>query len=204
VHHKELKNAYQSEGIWNELSKNIQIQVLPNHLKKFIEEYILNQKTEISKKINSKDKLLFRATRNLLDRILSLCDAFNYKTNLSVNESTWAHDIIDPICRFISFDLSELMIVWDNVMSKATHEKNDADDGPIKKPDILGTYASMDRRYVWEMLYGEISNGPFANTNQSKIYKKEDRIKLEKFAKDSVNNTCKFYASNYSNLPFDF
>ncbi|CAG8756488.1 410_t:CDS:1, partial [Cetraspora pellucida] len=62
VHHKVLKNAYQSAEIWNELNKNIQIQDLPDHLKKFIEEYILNQETEISKKINSKDKLIFRAT----------------------------------------------------------------------------------------------------------------------------------------------
>ncbi|CAG8856314.1 17033_t:CDS:1, partial [Gigaspora margarita] len=46
----------------------------------------------------------------------------------------------------------------DNVMSKTTRERNDADDGPIKKPDILRTYASIDRRYVWEMLYSEISN----------------------------------------------
>ncbi|CAG8763360.1 5886_t:CDS:2, partial [Racocetra persica] len=62
VYHKDLKNEYQSAGIWNELNENIQIQDLPDDLKKFIEEYILNQETEISKKINSKDKLLFRAT----------------------------------------------------------------------------------------------------------------------------------------------
>ncbi|CAG8589165.1 7124_t:CDS:2 [Cetraspora pellucida] len=62
VHHKVLKSAYTTAGIWNELTENIQIQNLPNNLKKFIEEYILNQETEILKKINLKDKLLFRAT----------------------------------------------------------------------------------------------------------------------------------------------
>ncbi|CAG8763366.1 5887_t:CDS:1, partial [Racocetra persica] len=51
------------------------------------------------------------------------------------------------------------------------------------------------------MLYGKISNSPFANTAQSKIHKKENRVKLEKFAKDSVDNAYKFYVSNHSNLP---
>ncbi|CAG8729061.1 14747_t:CDS:2, partial [Gigaspora rosea] len=54
VNYKKLKIAYQSEKIWNELNKDIQIQDLPNHLKVFIEE---------SKKLNylsfsSKDHII--------------------------------------------------------------------------------------------------------------------------------------------------
>ncbi|CAG8704309.1 7852_t:CDS:2 [Gigaspora rosea] len=89
-------------------------------------------------------------------------------------------------------------------MSIATRERNNTDDGPIKKPDIFGTYINLDIKYTWEILYGEISNGPFANTTQSKVHKKEDRVKLGKLAKDSVDNACKFYASNYRKLPLDF
>ncbi|RIB18991.1 hypothetical protein C2G38_2183027 [Gigaspora rosea] len=63
ANYKELRNAYQCEGIWNQLVENIQIKDLPNHLKVFIEEYILNQETEIPKKLNPKDKRLFRAMR---------------------------------------------------------------------------------------------------------------------------------------------
>ncbi|CAG8840044.1 3757_t:CDS:2, partial [Gigaspora margarita] len=54
------------------------------------------------------------------------------------------------------------------------------------------------------ILYGEISNGPFANTTQFKVHKKDDRVKLEKFAKDLVDNAFEFYASNYCKLPLDF
>ncbi|CAG8817330.1 9336_t:CDS:2, partial [Gigaspora rosea] len=33
ANYKELRNAYQCEGIWNQLVENIQIKDLPNHLK---------------------------------------------------------------------------------------------------------------------------------------------------------------------------
>ncbi|CAG8840619.1 20931_t:CDS:2, partial [Cetraspora pellucida] len=110
---------------------------------------------------------------------------------------TWAHDIIDPISRFISFDISELRISWDNVMSRATRERNNSDNGPIKKPDIFGTYTNVNGKYNWEILYGEVSNGPFTNMPQSKVHKIEDRVKLEKFAKDSIDNAFKRHARSY-------
>ncbi|CAG8512768.1 1138_t:CDS:2, partial [Cetraspora pellucida] len=110
VHHKELEKEYQNKRILDKLDEKFLIQDLPPSLKNFIEEYIFNQDTEIPKEVNLKEKKLLRATRNLLDRILPLCDAFSYKPGSFINESTWAHDIIDPISRFISFDISELRI----------------------------------------------------------------------------------------------
>jgi hypothetical protein len=49
---------------------------------------------------------------NLFLNRLPLWDAFNYKPGGFINESTWAHDIIDSISRFIGFDISELRISW--------------------------------------------------------------------------------------------
>ncbi|CAG8466600.1 7185_t:CDS:2 [Cetraspora pellucida] len=50
--HKNLKNTYHSNGIWNELNEKIQIQELPPLLKDFIEDYIISQNTEISIIVN--------------------------------------------------------------------------------------------------------------------------------------------------------
>ncbi|CAG8477295.1 30583_t:CDS:2, partial [Gigaspora margarita] len=166
VHHKELEKEYRNKRIWDKLDEKFLIQDLPPSLKNFIEEYIFNQDTEIPKEVNLKEKKLFRATRNLLDRILPLWDAFNYKPGSFINESTWAHDIIDPISRFI-------------------------------KTDIFGIYTNVNGKYNWEILYGEVSNGPFTNTPQSKVHKIEDRVKLGKFAKDSLDNAFKHHARSY-------
>ncbi|RIB17269.1 hypothetical protein C2G38_2187803 [Gigaspora rosea] len=83
-------------------------------------------------------------------------------------------------------------------MSKATQERNDLDYGPIKKPDIFGTYSNEG--YFWELLYGEISNGPFVDSVQAKTHKNLNRIKLEKFAKDSWDNAYRYYVTKQSSL----
>ncbi|KAF0485828.1 hypothetical protein F8M41_022755 [Gigaspora margarita] len=118
----------------------------------FIENYIISQDTEIPTTIDPKDKMLFRTTQLLLDKI-------------------------------------------DNVMSKAIRERNDLDNGPIKKPDIFGTYSN--KGYNWKLLYGEISNGPFVDSVQVKTHKKLDRIKLGKFAKDSWDNAYRYYVTKH-------
>lgn len=41
-------------------------------------------------------------------------------------------------------------------MSQATRDRNDENEGPIKKPDIFGTYSNIHGGYKWETLYGEI------------------------------------------------
>ncbi|CAG8770048.1 14765_t:CDS:2 [Gigaspora margarita] len=67
--HKNLKNAYRSKGIWNEINEKIQIQNLSPLLKDFIEDYITSQDTEIPTTINLKDKKLFGTTQSLLDKM---------------------------------------------------------------------------------------------------------------------------------------
>lgn len=49
---------------------------------------------------------------NLLDSKL-VWEGPHYKErDSSINESTWAHDMIDSICKFITFGISELRISW--------------------------------------------------------------------------------------------
>ncbi|CAG8457293.1 6969_t:CDS:2 [Dentiscutata heterogama] len=43
--HKNLKNVYNSNGVWNELNEKIQIEKLRPPLKDFIENYIINNST---------------------------------------------------------------------------------------------------------------------------------------------------------------
>ncbi|CAG8543662.1 15242_t:CDS:2 [Gigaspora margarita] len=140
--HKNLKNAYNSKGVWNEINEKIQIEKLTPLLKDFIENYIISQDTEIPTTIDPKDKMLFRTTRSLLNKT------------------------------------------------------------PIKKPDIFGTYSN--KGYNWKLLYSEISNGSFVDSVQEKTHKKLDRIKLEKFAKDSWDNAYRYYITKCEYLNSEF
>ncbi|CAG8475758.1 19266_t:CDS:2, partial [Racocetra persica] len=142
--------AYEHAGIWKEINEKIPIKEVKLPLKEFIKNYINSQETELPKDISTKKQKKFRAIQLLLDHILLLWEAPHYKAKSSINESTWAHNIIDPICQFLNFNLLDLRISWDNVMSQATRERNDL-DGPIKKPDILGKYFGINATYDWEM-----------------------------------------------------
>ncbi|CAG8607844.1 27526_t:CDS:2 [Dentiscutata erythropus] len=73
---------------------------------------------------------------------------------------------------------------------------------PKHKENIFGTYSNEG--YNWELLYGEISNGPFVDTVQGKAHKKFDRIKLGKFAKDSWDNAYRYYVAKHENLNSEF
>jgi len=94
-------------------------------------------------------------------------------------------------------------LIRDNVMSQATRDRNDSNEGPIKKPDIFGTYSNIHGGYKWETLYGEISFEPFVNSTISKLHIKEDRIKLGKFSKDSLDSSFNYHNSKVENFLID-
>jgi hypothetical protein len=59
-------------------------------------------------------------------------------------------------------------LIRDNVISQASRDRNDSNEGPIKKPDIFDTLLNIHGGYNWETLYGEILFGPFVNFTISK------------------------------------
>ncbi|CAG8844725.1 3839_t:CDS:2, partial [Gigaspora margarita] len=67
---------------------------------------------------------------------------------------------------------------------------------PIKKNDIFGVHKNGS--YEWEILLGEVSNGPFINTMQVQSHISDDHIKLGKCAKDTLDDALNFFNLNYS------
>ncbi|CAG8853477.1 718_t:CDS:2, partial [Gigaspora margarita] len=88
---------------------------------------------------------------------------------------------------------SKILMRWDTVTSKASLTRNGS-KGPIKKYDIFGICKS--EQYELELILGEISYGPFDETYKHTF---EDRIKLNKGAKDSLDSIYRNY-SKTSNL----
>ncbi|CAG8615197.1 2385_t:CDS:2, partial [Dentiscutata heterogama] len=70
----------------------------------------------------------------------------------------------------------------DAITSQVSLDRN-SDKGPIKKYDIFSV--SKDQKYDIEIMLSEISHGPL---DETLIHSIEDRIKLRKEAKNSLDN----------------
>ncbi|CAG8849418.1 14288_t:CDS:2, partial [Racocetra persica] len=68
---------------------------------------------------------------------------------------------------------------------------------PIKKNDIFGVHKSGG--YEWEVLLSEVSNRPFNTTTQAQSHIFDDHKKLEKCAKDALDDALNFINLNYTN-----
>ncbi|CAG8780062.1 6744_t:CDS:2, partial [Racocetra fulgida] len=62
---------------------------------------------------------------------------------------------------------------------------------PIKKNDIFGIH--KNNSYEWEVLLGEVSNGPFINTTQTQLHISDDHNKLGKCAKDALDDALNYF-----------
>ncbi|CAG8461309.1 14745_t:CDS:2 [Racocetra fulgida] len=78
--------------------------------------------------------------------------------------------------------IRNLVDSMDAITSQESLERNGV-KGPVKKYDIFGVCKSEN--YDLELILGEISYGPLDETYKHSI---EDRIKLGKGAKDSLDN----------------
>ncbi|CAG8497046.1 17393_t:CDS:2, partial [Dentiscutata erythropus] len=133
---------------------------------------------------------LFARIKNLVNSILWKNP--EYQTcRPHINESTWGHNVLKPIIDFIEYDLeTEILIRWDAITSQASLDRNN-DKGPIKKYDIFGV--CKDEKYDIELILGEISHGPQDETH---IHSIEDRNKLGKGAKDSLDSISRTYSKS--------
>ncbi|CAJ0638686.1 2545_t:CDS:2, partial [Entrophospora sp. SA101] len=82
-----------------------------------------------------------------------------YTKSGKVLESTYNHDIMDPIEKFILWDLCEISHQWDSSTIQATKVRNGSVIGPNRKPDIHFFY---DGKILdWEIPYDDLNNKTF-------------------------------------------
>nr|CAG8572528.1 15025_t:CDS:2 [Entrophospora candida] len=104
-----------------------------------------------------------------------------YTKSGKVLESTYSHDIMDPMEKFILWDLCEISHQWDSSTSQATKVRNGSVIGPNRKPDIHIFY---DGKILdWELLFGEISYGPGKSDVAQLVHINDDHKKLMKFCR---------------------
>ncbi|CAG8564930.1 43562_t:CDS:2, partial [Gigaspora margarita] len=158
----QIRDALEKKNLWDAINEQIQHIPLEKSLEKFILDVRDNPFINIPEHVN---KSLFSNTKDLVNSMLKLWKIPEYKIqSLSINESTWEHDTLQHIVKFITHDLEDdLFVRWDSITNKASKRRNGS-KGPIKKNDIFGVYKS--NHYEYEVLLGEVSNGPFFNTTQ--------------------------------------
>ncbi|KAF0552007.1 hypothetical protein F8M41_022820 [Gigaspora margarita] len=174
VRHKLIREELEKINLWNTVDKQIQHIPLDKKLIKFILEIQQNPFVNIQE---CENQSLFSNTKDLLWRTPE------YGTQSpSINESTWEHDMLNPIIKYITYDLEEDIFIR-YITSKA---------------DISGVH--RNGIYEWEVLLSEASNGPFINTMQVQSHVSDDHVKLGKCTKDALDDALNFITStlNYS------
>ncbi|CAG8609456.1 24765_t:CDS:2 [Cetraspora pellucida] len=83
----------------------------------------------------------------------------------------------------------------DTITSKASQRRNGS-KGPIKKNDIFGVH--KNNSYEWEVLLGEVFNGPFINTTQTQSHISDDYDKLGKCVKYALDDALNYFNLNCS------
>ncbi|CAG8800595.1 12077_t:CDS:2, partial [Dentiscutata erythropus] len=186
VRHTLIKKELERENLWKTVDEQIQHMPLNKRLIEFILDILEVQQNPSVNIQECENQSLFSNTKDLVN-----CGGS------SINESTWEHDVLNPIVKYITYDLEEdIFIRWDNVTSKTSQRRNGS-KGPIKKNDIFGVHRN-DGIYEWEVLIGEVSNGPFNNTMQAQSHASDDHVKLGKCAKDTLDDALNFINLNYS------
>ncbi|CAG8687412.1 175_t:CDS:2, partial [Scutellospora calospora] len=186
VRYMQIKDALEKKNLWDAVNEPIQQIPLEKSLEKFILDVRDNPFINIPEYVN---KSLFSNTKDLVNSMIP-----EYKIQSpSINESTWEHDALQPIVKFITHDLEDDLFV----RCKASKRRNGS-KGPIKKNDIFGVYKS--NHYEYEVLLGEVSNGPFFNTTQVQSHTSDDHDKLGKCGKDSLDDALNYLTSKNLNL----
>ncbi|CAG8839778.1 14782_t:CDS:2, partial [Gigaspora margarita] len=105
VRHQLIREELEKMNLWNTVDKQIQHMPLDKKLIEFILEIQQNPFVNIQE---CENQSLFSNTKDLLWRTPE------YRTQSpSINESTWVHDMLNPIIKYITYDLEEdIFIRW--------------------------------------------------------------------------------------------
>jgi hypothetical protein len=112
--HLDIVTELKLANKWEEVNEKPINEALPNGILEFIYEYIQREEkhqipVEFYESINFE---LFNASRHLVSCLLQIRKKRMYLRSDKVLESTYDHDIMDPIEKFLLWDLCELSHQW--------------------------------------------------------------------------------------------
>ncbi|RHZ87016.1 hypothetical protein Glove_41g141 [Diversispora epigaea] len=188
-HHKKIYRRIINEGCVNELKYKLKPSVkLEKRDKKFIENHITS-KYPVAPIGHLEDMKFYNSLSSFLTQMEKVWDMKNYiKKSSNINERSYSHQVVKPIFDLILYNIVGSSIEYDG-RSKSTKNRNGGLSGPLRRPDIM---VSMSNYNNWEIIFGEISNGPFAFDKKHYL---EDELRLGKFSKDSWDNGFRFTSS---------
>ncbi|CAG8576986.1 2589_t:CDS:2, partial [Racocetra persica] len=103
--HSLIREELEKEDLWKTVNKQFQYITLDKKLFKFIIDIQQDQSANIPE---CESQSLFSNTRDLVKSMLRLWRISEYTIqSSSINKSTWEHDILDPIVKYITYNLEE-------------------------------------------------------------------------------------------------
>jgi len=184
-HHTINKKVTHTE--WDEFSEvdeEFQETTIPyddNHILKWINE------------IKNKDDSLRDSIKTLIGDLKFVWNNKHYQQRSPmINESTFSHDILSPVLKFIA---PKFFKRWDQAQSFSAKDR-----GVLKYVDVIGM--SVNKNHLFENFFVEVSHGPFYEHPEQHIM--EDNIKLGKLGKDSLDRNSLYVNDNIEDKIFLF
>ncbi|CAJ0834762.1 13081_t:CDS:2 [Entrophospora sp. SA101] len=166
----------------NEIEEKTICQI-PQYYKQYLVNFFEHREKKIPKD-DTYDSKLLSTVKKYLCIIENIWDLKKIpKKKKSITEPTYSHEFVTHLVDFLKDDLPNIETSWFNVESTATKNRNNL-IGPRRCPDVLWSLESGIEELNFEILYIEISNGPFNITDK---HIKKDKIRLGKYCKDSLN-----------------
>ncbi|CAG8710689.1 2977_t:CDS:2, partial [Gigaspora rosea] len=116
-------SVLQEIKLWDNVKETLLPKLLSDSLKKFIINQVRTGNTLIP---DDGNYLLYRKPQILINSIKRLWKIPMLQSHSNkVNESSWAHYVLQPIVNFIvDFKESDICIRWDTIINKASLERN--------------------------------------------------------------------------------
>ncbi|CAJ0835236.1 11757_t:CDS:2 [Entrophospora sp. SA101] len=193
IYRKLVKESLCRDFIWND----IQRKTLQKEEKDLINNFLYNDKLTSSNPLIIESELCLEIVF-LIKSFKKIWKSNSYqKEDPSINERTYSHDIANVIVKFILYNIDNIEMRWDGCSCQSTDNRNNI-GGPKKFPDFF-CFNNEIKDHDFDLLFGEISHGPFVNNNTNhQDHVIGDLKRLGKFAKDSYNHDYYFFKSEGS------
>lgn len=177
THHEILDNII-NEQEWSEFEKV--------NLPSVSQFPIIDRKIiKWAEKTKSKEASVEKTIKNLIYDIDRIWGNYHYQIRFPlINESTYTHDIIAPILKFVAPSYFNRFEQAQSLSAKGR--------GIVKYVDVIGNVQNND--HLFEVFFLEVSHGPFHQSPEQHI--DDDRYKLFKLGKDSIDRNGKHDESN--------
>lgn len=100
--------------VWNEVNESINIIDLPEGLEEYMRNYMnKNERHNIPENVFESELFdLFVACRNLASSIIRTKKIQMYSKHEEIHESTWSHDLANPIIQLLFYNLPNMSYQW--------------------------------------------------------------------------------------------